>query len=215
MRAKDVTGLRVGNLTAEARVGSDGRRSVWRIRCDCGETRIMKLQNYMKLVREARPTSCGCRKKEFMREAVKTHGMTKHPAYAVWRSMNDRCRLPTHQAWANYGGRGITVCEAWRTSFEAFWRDMGPTYQTGLTLDRTNNEGPYSPENCRWVSSKEQARNTRRTVLVDTPLGRMTVSELAERTGIGATTLLYRVQRGVTGAALLEKPNPARKFSTL
>lgn len=215
MKAKDVTGLRVGSLTAETRIGSDGRRSVWRIRCDCGETRIMKLQNYMKLVREARPTSCGCRKKEFMRAVVTTHGMTKHPAYAVWRSMNDRCRLPTHQAWANYGGRGITVCEDWRTSFEAFWRDMGPTYQAGLTLDRTNNEGPYNPENCRWVSFKEQARNTRRTVRVDTPLGRMTVSELAERTGIGATTLLYRVQRGVTGAAMLEKPNIRRKFSTL
>lgn len=215
MRAKDVTGLRVGNLTAEARVGSDGRRSVWRIRCDCGETRTMKLQNYMKLVREARPTSCGCRKKEFMREAFKTHGMTKHPAYAVWRSMNDRCRLPTHQAWANYGGRGITVCEAWRTSFDAFWRDMGPTYQAGLMLDRTNNDGPYSLENCRWVSSKEQARNKRSNTRIDTPLGRMTVSELAERTGIGVTTLLYRVQRGVTGAALLEKPNPSRKFSTL
>lgn len=215
MKAKDVTGLRVGNLTAEARIGSDGRRSVWRIRCDCGETRIMKLQNYMKLVREGRPTSCGCRKKEVMRAVVTTHGMTKHPAYAVWRSMNDRCRLPTHQAWANYGGRGITVCENWRTSFEAFWRDMGPTYQAGLTLDRTNNEGPYSSENCRWVSFKEQARNKRRTVLVDTPLGRMTVPELAERTGIGTTTLLYRVQRGVTGAALLEKPNPSRKFSTL
>lgn len=214
MRAKDVTGLRVGNLTAEARIGSDGRRSVWRIRCDCGETRTMKLQNYMKLVREARLTSCGCRKKEFMREAFKTHGMTRHPAYAVWRSMNDRCRLPTHQAWANYGGRGITVCEDWRTSFKAFWCDMGPTYQAGLTLDRTNNDGPYSPENCRWVSSKEQARNKRGNTHIDTPLGRMTVSELAERTGIGVTTLLYRVQRGVTGAALMEKPNLSRKFST-
>lgn len=214
MKAKDVTGLRVGYLVAEARVGSDGRRSIWRIRCDCGETRVMKLQNYMKLVREARPTSCGCRKKDFMREAFSTHGMSKHPAYAVWRSMNDRCRLPTHQAWANYGGRGIAVCEEWQASFEAFWRDMGPTYQTGLTLDRTNNDGPYSPENCRWVTTKEQSRNKRNSTRVDTPWGVLTVSELAERTSIGVTTLLYRVGRGVTGAALLEKPNLSRKFTT-
>jgi len=174
----------------------------------------MKLQNFMKLVREARPTSCGCRKKDLMRAALMTHGMSKHPAFAVWRSMRDRCLLPSHQAWKNYGGRGITVCSEWAVSFETFWRDMGPSYQPGLTLDRADNNGPYSAANCRWVSPVEQGRNRRTNRHVDTPWGRMTVSELSQRTGINMTTLLYRINRGVTGWALTEKPDVTRRFTT-
>lgn len=213
MKAKDITGLRVGYLAAEKRIGSDGRRAIWQIRCDCGQTRTMKLQNFMKLVREARPTSCGCRKKEFMRAAFTTHGMTKHPAFAVWRSMCDRCRLPSHQSWKNYGGRGITVGSEWAASFEAFWRDMGPTYQPGLSLDRIDNNGSYTAQNCRWSTKVTQSRNRRTNRYVETPLGRMTVSELSERTGLNVTTLLYRINRGVTGAALMARPDVTRKFT--
>lgn len=212
MKAKDIAGLRVGFLTAESLIGSDGRRAVWRIRCDCGQTRTMKLQNYMKLVREQRLASCGCRKRELQRAAHMTHGMSKHPAFAVWRSMRDRCRLPSHQAWKNYGGRGITVCAEWAT-FEGFWRDMGPTYQPGLTLDREDNEGHYDLANCRWATHKAQARNKRSNVFVKTRYGRTTVSELSGLTGVGVTTLLYRLKRGLTGEQLLEKPNAARKFT--
>ena len=213
-RQKDVTGLRVGYLTATKRIGSDGRRSVWLISCDCGQTRVMKLQNYLKLVREGRPVSCGCRKRELLRAANMTHGMARHPAFAVWRSMLARCHRPSHYAWKNYGGRGISVCDRWRESFENFWVDMGPTYQSGLSLDRIDNNGSYSPQNCRWATRREQARNTRSSRIVDSPLGRMLVCELSELTGIGLTTLLYRISRGVTGADLISAPNASRKFST-
>jgi hypothetical protein len=175
----------------------------------------MKIQNYMKLVREGRPVSCGCKKKELLSAANQRHGMSRHPVFAVWRSMLDRCRLPSHQAWNNYGGRGIIVCQRWQESFENFWVDMGPTYQRGLCLDRIDNNGPYAPENCRWATYRQQARNTRKTRMVDSPLGRMLVCELSELTGIGQTTLLYRISRGVTGEALISKPNTIRKFSTL
>ena len=214
-KQKDIAGLRVGYLSATKRIGSDGRRSVWMISCDCGQTRVMKLQNYMKLVREGRPASCGCKKKELASAAQRTHGMSRHPAFAVWRSMLDRCRLPSHRAWKNYGGRGITVCLQWQESFEKFWADMGSTYQRGLCLDRIDNDGPYMPGNCRWATYRQQARNTRQTRMVDSPLGRMLVCELSELTGIGQTTLLYRISRGVTGEALISKPNSSRKFSTL
>jgi len=212
---KDIAGLRIGYLTATKWIGSDGRRSVWLISCDCGQTRVMKLQNYMKLVRDGRPASCGCKKKELQSIAHQTHGMSRHPAFAVWRSMLDRCRLPSHHAWKNYGGRGIAVCPAWQASFENFWADMGSTYQRGLCLDRIDNNGHYTPENCRWATYRQQARNTRSARMADSPLGRMLVCELSELTGIGHTTLLYRISRGVTGDALISKPNVSRKFSTL
>jgi hypothetical protein len=175
----------------------------------------MKLQDYMKLVNAGRPASCGCKKKELQSAAHKKHGMSRHPAFAVWRSMLDRCRLPSHQAWKNYGGRGIAVCASWQESFKNFWADMGPTYQRGLCLDRVNNDGPYSPDNCRWATYREQARNTRAARVVDSPLGQMLVCELSELTGIGQTTLLYRLSRGVTGDNLIAAPDTTRKFSTL
>ena len=213
-RQKNVTGLRVGYLTALRRVGSDGRRSVWEIQCDCGQVRVMRLGDYMKIVKEARPVSCGCKKKELQSLAHTQHGMSRHPAYAVWRSMLARCGIPSHRAWPNYGGRGITVCPRWQDSFENFWEDMGPTYAPGLCLDRVDNHGHYEPANCRWATYQQQARNTRKIRMVDSPLGRMLVCELAEKTGIGVTTLLYRIQRGVTGADLISRPDLTRKFST-
>lgn len=212
-RQKDISGLRVGYLMATKRIGSDGRRSIWLISCDCGQTRVMKLQNYMKLVRGGRPASCGCQKKKLASEAQRKHGMSRHPAFAVWRSMLARCRMPSHQAWKNYGGRGITVCERWKQSFENFWADMGESYRPGLCLDRIDNEGPYTVENCRWATYRQQARNTRNVRMTDSPLGRMLVCELSEKTGIGETTLLYRLSRGVSGANLIAPPNCGRKFS--
>ena len=127
---------------------------------------------------------------------VAKHGMAAHPAYWVWRAMHDCCRLITHQAYHNYGGRGITVCKRWE-KFEKFWEDMGPTYEAGLTLDRKNNQLGYIQKNCRWVSYTTQAQNRRTNVHVETPRGRMTVSQAAREFGINRSTLYYRVEHNV------------------
>lgn len=182
------------------------------ISCDCGETREMKLANFMKLVKQARPASCGCRKAELQRKAHRTHGMAKHPAYAVWRSMRVRCEKPSHPAWHNYGGRGITVCAEWQ-SFDAFWADMGSDYAPGLTLDREDNSAGYSAENCRWVTMKDQARNRRKSRMVATPWGVITAAEMAERCGVGYTTILYRLSKGVKWPELATKPDVTRTFT--
>lgn len=95
-----------------------------------------------------------------MSESSKTHGMYGHPVYAAWANMKYRCLNPNAQFYHHYGGRGITVCDRWLV-FENFRDDMLPTWQKGLSLERTDNDEGYSPENCQWTTMKWQARNRR------------------------------------------------------
>src|SRR5262249_40557060 len=133
--------------------------------------------------------------------------------YWLWRSMQDRCRLPTHQAWKNYGARGITVCARW-DSFENFWADTRPTYQPGLTIERRNNSAGYSPENCYWATWKAQSNNKRTNRRIQTPEGEMTVAEAAECLGLGAGMLYDRLNRGWPTTALFLPASFENRSST-
>ena len=192
---KDITGQTFGMLTAIQPLHSDGRW-LWEYRCECGNITAKKPHN----IHKVKTPNCGCATKE-LQSRPKTHGMSKHPAYAVWRSMNDRCRLPTHQAWQSYGARGITVCNEWQESFENFWRDMGPSYRHGLTLDRINNNGPYQPDNCRWTSAKIQANNRRGLLPIH-------ITKAKKLTGVAKSTLLYRWHHGLSMTS--STPDPDR-----
>lgn len=208
-RARDLAGLRAGYLTAICYVGSDGRNSLWKVLCDCGKEIIMPASEFVKKRKKGIAASCGCMTRKTISERRKTHGMSKHPAFAVWHSMKERCECPTYPAYKNYGARGIKVCKRWSDSFEAFWLDMGLLYAPGLSLDRIDNNGNYEPENCRWSTAKEQGNNTRKTRFV---LGKP-LSYWVEKTGIGRTTLLYRLDHGCPLSHLFDKPDITREFS--
>ncbi len=192
---KPLEGQRFGKLLVIRFLGLNiSREALWLCRCDCAaEKRAVR-----KDLVTGDVTSCGCDLIEKRKKAgavYGTHRMSKHPVYFVWRSMMDRCRLPTHQAWKNYGGRGIKVCKQWH-QFQNFWADMGETYTRGLQIERINNDGPYSPKNCRWATCGEQSRNRRTNVYINTPQGRMTVADASRVFQIKGTTLHWRLKNG-------------------
>ena len=124
-----------------------------------------------------------------------------HPLYHVWQSMRDRCRNPNNRQWNDYGGRGIAICERWN-DFHAFAADMGER-PPGFSLDRTDNDLGYSPENCRWASRKDQQRNQRRAVFVVIDGVRYRAIELAEQSGMRTDTIVSRAALGLSLANVL------------
>lgn len=152
-RRTDVIGMVCGLITI---VSDDANGSKPRFRrvfgkCKCGSVKSYDLS---KLI-HGRTTSCGCR------HSSTTHGKTKSAEYSVWETMRRRCKSPKHVSYKNYGGRGISVCEAWDKSFEAFLLDMGPRPSSNHQLDRINNDGNYEPGNCRWIDRTTNMLNRR------------------------------------------------------
>lgn len=148
-------------LTPERRENGRGHgRWFWHCRCDCGGTTVVVAYN----LRGQHTTSCGCRRMLACVEARTTHGEAARPRsaeYKVWTDMKSRCLNPQRRAFANYGARGITVCERWSGSFEAFLSDMGRRPSGNHEIDRIDNDRGYEPGNCRWVPRAENVRNRR------------------------------------------------------
>lgn len=119
----------------------------------------------------------------------------KHPLYRTWCDMRSRCLNPRHKYFHHYGGRGITISDEWE-SFDVFYEDMLSGWKRGLTLDRKDNNGPYSKSNCRWGTRKQQANNTRRNIKLEFQGQEKTLTQWAEERGINESTLYGRIQSG-------------------
>lgn len=140
---------------------------------------------------------------------TRTHGMRHSPEWRIWTGMKQRCLNPKNPRYLQYGGRGVTVCESWANSFEAFFADMGPRPSHQHTLDRRNNAGNYEPGNCRWATPIEQQNNTTRNRIVEIDGEKMTLAE-ADRRGklpVSYQTVATRLCAGWTAEQALSTPS--------
>jgi hypothetical protein len=126
--------------------------------------------------------------------------------YHIWEGIKQRCLNPNSKDYSNYGGRGITICARWINSFESFAHDMGPRPGTNYSIERENNDGPYSPDNCRWATMREQRLNARTTVWLEHNGERLPLTIWAERLGIKRKTMTERYRQYGLDAEKLLRP---------
>lgn len=195
-------GTRFGRLVVLGPAPHRGSNRASLCICDCGKT-TAAVNSQLVL---NRTTSCGCSRIGKCGRKP-THGHHPHrrpsPEWSTWKSMRERCSKPTHKSWADYGGRGIAVCDRW-LSFENFLADMGPR-PPRTTLDRIDGAKGYEPSNCRWATHPQQQQNRRSNKIdwqgVQEVRGRSEMGErnasIAHRMGLGEG-MVSRIVRGVT-----------------
>lgn len=185
---KDLTGREFGRLTVLelARKTANGNTR-WLCECECGNTNIVQSSN----LNNGHTRSCGCLK----RDAVSTHGKSRDTKYQkeyhAWERMRFRCLNENDPQFKDYGGRGIEICNRW-DDFDLFLEDMGKAPTKGHSIDRTDNNGSYTPDNCKWATRSEQSRNSR-TSRIWTINGKTfeSMSHAAKALGVSQNTIAY------------------------
>lgn len=143
------------------------------------------------------------RGRSYVRKEWERHGIYKSKLYYVWYGMKTRCYDEKSSAYKNYGGRGIKICDSWAKDIKSFYEwAIENGYSEGLTLERIDNSGEYSPNNCRWATRKEQANNVRRNLRITYQDETLTAPQWAERFGININTLKKRYFKGLRGKEL-------------
>ena len=186
----DLSGSTIGNWLIGEFVGFRSHNAYWRCRCSlCGCEREVSGES----MRHGASASCGCRTRGGIGDRTRRHGMSGSLIYGVWQAMVRRCHNPNTDSFQSYGGRGILVCDRWRT-FEGFIADMGMP-PAGMTLDRIDCDKGYSKDNCRWASWTTQQRNRRNNRILAMDGKSATMAEWAQVTGLSESAIRVRVDR--------------------
>lgn len=193
----DLTGRDFGRLTVRGYEGKRGKDRYWRCVCQCGKQVVVRGRGLT--APKGATKSCGCLQRERAKETARvhlkprtTHGKVGTPEYAAWHHMRQRCLDPNHPGYADYGGRGIRICERW-DDFAAFVEDMGERPSAAHSLDRIDVNGHYEPGNCRWADHKTQQRNRRHHRMVTWNGVTKCVGEWAEERGLTVPQLWSRL----------------------
>ena len=193
----NLTGQRYGRLTALKVCGkTEYGQTQWECECDCGNKIFVGIGN----LRSGHTKSCGCLSREKSSEIGKRnlkHGESFSRIYGIYSNILNRCLVHTSKDYKKYGGRGITVCEEWKKSYETF-RDwaLANGYKDSLSIDRIDNNGPYAPWNCRWTTAKVQQNNTRFNRVITYNGETHTLAQWSEITRINYYTLWSRLKNG-------------------
>lgn len=172
MAFEDLTGQRFGRLKVISFAYKKRRQTHWNCICDCGNSCISGIGN----LHNGQSSSCGCLKREKARERLLKHKHSSDKIYLVWKSIKKRCNNVNDKCYKNYGARGIKVCDKWQNDFMEFYNwsiqngykeECSNKGKNKLSIDRIDNNADYCPENCRWATNIQQARNKRNNLKVE------------------------------------------------
>lgn len=198
----DLTGKKYGYLTVISRDKNtkDGR-ATWKCLCKCGKYTVVPTYR----LNAGECQSCGCKKFE---SHNRVHGMTKTDLHNKWLQIKQRCLDKNYRAYQRYGAAGITICDEWKNNFVAFmnWSYQNG-YREGLSLDRIDNSKGYSPDNCRWVTWKDQCNNRRNNVKITYQGRTQNLKQWCEELGIDYHFVYQRMRKnGMTFEEAINKP---------
>lgn len=205
--AGDLTGQAFGRLKVIGLWSNNHGNKLWHCKCNCGGE-AYKSTGHLR----ANGGSCGCAQRESGRDhwplAVAATTKFSHPLKSkiknLYGNMVKRCTDPEDRRWKDYGGRGIKVCPQWLNNrYEFYQWCVVNAIEQHLQIDRKDNNGPYSPENCKFSTTIEQANNTRRNRLVTHGGRTLTAAQWSRETGLPASTIIKRLNRGLTGKEVL------------
>lgn len=204
MPLKDLSGERFGRLVVLRRAIQTGKtkNARWLCQCDCG---AMHEANSSALIRGL-TKSCKCLARELTSSRASIHNKSRTVEWSTWQNMKNRCYNEKDASYIHYGGRGIRVCDSWINSFINFFSVMGERPSPEHSIDRIDVNGDYTPENCRWATKSEQAKNKRPVTAIEILGVVKTLNDWSKLSGVNKQTISKRMQSGVTGEALIAPP---------
>lgn len=189
---------------------SDHPKLLWFVECHCGNVFVAIGSN----IKNGNTKSCGCIGRQRMTLLRQSHALSYSREHRIWSGIKTRCYNSRSRNYVRYGGRGIRMCERWRHSFEHFFADMGEAPSAVHSIERRNNNGDYTPENCYWGTRLIQSNNRRNNVFLTFGNKTQSIADWARETGLSYATLQQRIYKEWDVAdALTVPPQKSRYWS--